>query len=140
MKSYVDILMEAVSPLCEAKMLAAEVRNKTVRVWRNPSHTEFTTLARRFESEMLRGLTDSGGNLFVWNSYDAIHYDIGTALDIDVVHQIMMREGEIQAQYATSVDELMAIPGIARAFGPTGFDLYDENYWHEASKEDMEVD
>ena len=119
-------LVEANLLLIEAKMQTITVFGSTVRVWTDPTETEFFKLFQNVGNP-LRGTLDQTGHLHVWDALLATHSSVDEALSVNGF-RMMLRPDRITVEGTTmNEDEIRNAPAIIRAYGKHDFDLYDDS-------------
>lgn len=125
MRSFIDIITSV--PLMEAKLYQVEVSGSTVKVWKNPTHNDFAALLDNVGSE-LRGIVDPRGDLYLFDAYVAIHYQVAQALGIEIKYEVILHDQYIEGTTVGKGEivpdhELMEIRTIKRAYGPWAFEM-----------------
>lgn len=133
--------MQLVGMLVEARVEWADIGDTKVRVWVNPTHTDFQAILRTIAPDhTLRGTLDTSGNLYVWDAVQAIHSQIRDALGVGadgIEHEMMIEPGSVTLDYEVDEDAFRAIPAIQRLYGPNdGFDILNDGMWQGDDEDD----
>ncbi len=92
--------------LKEYKVIKVEIgRSIDVDIFKNPSHQEFLNI---LQGASIRGLIDTDENLYVWDAYDAIHYDVEEALGVTGSDELFF---ELEGEDIRSGSRRPAYPG-----------------------------
>jgi hypothetical protein len=120
-------MRDIINLLTEAKMQKVDVHGTEVRVWINPTESEFYRLLQNVANP-LRGTLDGAGDLYVWDAAIGIHATVEEELGITNRLRVMLRSDQITMEGTTMAeDELRAIPAIRRAYGNHEFDIFDDS-------------
>jgi hypothetical protein len=100
--------------LTEGKILQIQIFNKNVRVYANPSRTQF--LAGLKMHTELRGLIDEAGNQYYWDAMEATHSPMSQGLhiygEVAIIIVTPDKDGDIQCEWIPLGDHDWAIKDV----------------------------
>lgn len=95
--------------LTEGKVLQIQIFNKVVKVYANPSRTQFLSALKTQSHREFRGLIDEVGNQYYWDAMEATHSPMSQALHIYPEVAIIIvtpdEEGDIQCEWLPLGDQ-----------------------------------
>ena len=109
-------------------------QSRTIKVWQDPVASDLTRIFEFIKqkpdsSSTLRGLVpkDKPQTLYVWDAYEAIHYEVRDSLGLGICFELTLKQDRIGTEQNQAVFEYLTQhvpPSIKRAYGNTPFRIF----------------